>query len=289
MVEFISYTRELFLERRGVSLPDDDDVKRKYDGLFQSSDCFFSNGFSAKVYLKKPVGDHHHQQQRNNHKGNTNSNQTFPPRRPYIKQVKKVINSGDKSHVKKAKCVLNVINSSNYAKQYNKMKFIMDAENVHEIVPLILDVGVMQIFYVTIFVNLLSDIAKEYKDTVESNVTSFIMKFLESKLSIMENIENDYDNFCDVQKQKQGSVSSGILMLHLIQRGLTSIKVDTVIDSLIDICKEKKDEEVVIDIVLQIFLESKKMYGADAISRHRSFLESSVTSNKLRFMIQDLF
>lgn len=268
------------MERRGVSLPDDEDVKRKYDGLFQSSDCFFSNGFVNKAYQKKT--DHHSR----NPKGTISTPQTA--RRPFVKPLKRVINPGDKTHVKKAKCVLNVINNSNYAKQYNKMKFIMDADNVQEIVPLVLDVAVMQIFYVTIFVNLLCDIAKEYKATVEHHVTNFITHFLDDKISITEHVVNDYDNFCDVQKQKQFNISCGILAMHVIKRGLTTLQVENVIDALIKICKEK-EEEIVLDIVLQILVESKKLYGTDAIKRHQSYLESSVTSKKLCFMVEDLF
>lgn len=278
MVELISYSVSDFLQRKGVTPPIDENMKKKYDALLASADCFFSNGFINKAYVK-PVAP-------NAIRAPQVRNKTF------VKPNKGLIGSYDKHYIKKAKSILNVINSSNYDKQLNKMNFIMDSENANEIVPLILSVGVMQIFYVTLFVKLLVDISKEYKARVIQHVDDFITKLLESKfgISITQNNENNYDSFCDMQKQKQAIISSGVFALHLIQRGLTKYNTDHYMDILLEICNEKKDDETLIDIILHILLESKKIVGKNIdVSKFKSLFEECAQSNKLRFMVETLF
>jgi hypothetical protein len=284
MVEFISYSLEDFMGKKDKVICSPE-VKSRYETLFQSAECFFSTGFVSKPFPSKPKPRGHHLPS------------PLPPsasanfRRPYIKPVKK-INPFEKTHIKKVKCILNVINASNYLKQFNKMKFVMENDNITDIVPLILETGVIQIFYINIFINLLVDIAKNYRSEVESYVNQFVRTFLDSRL-IFETANpitpsnTDYDVFCATQKQKSIKISTGIMILNLINAGFTKIDIATYVETLISICNENKNDELMVDTILQILVECKKLFGSvsfDVIDHLKSF----VTNSKSKFLVDSL-
>lgn len=272
MTEFIAYTKDVFFGQKNVIA--DDNIKLKYEALFHSADCFFSNGFTSKKFTPKT----------DFRKPPTN----YVSKKPFCKLIKKTINPLDKNYIKKAKCILNVINASNYAKQYNKMKFIVEEDNVNEIVPLILDVSIMQIFYVKLFVDLLLDLCKDYKIIITEHIDIFVDKFIADGLVLPEEESTDYDKFCAFQKCKQTKLSCGIMILHLINAGLSQQDIKKYIETIIEQCEEKKDENIV-DVVLQIILEYKKMKGPASIFFGREKFAFLSPTTKARFMIDDIF
>ena len=168
----------------------------------------------------------------------------------------------------------------------------MENDNITDIVPLILETGVIQIFYINIFINLLLDIAKDYRSDVESYVNQFVNTFIDSRL-IFENSDpitqtnTDYDVFCATQKQKNIKISTGIMILNLIKADFTQIDINTYVETLISICNENKDNELVVDTILQILVECKKLFGSVS-SYAIDHLKSFVTNSKSKFLVDSL-
>lgn len=282
MTELISYTRDDFMRVKEVcdACPE---TKSKYESLFVCLECF-NNNFVVKHHVKRG-------EQVRPHRAQGVQPHSLMHRKHFVRQPRRIVNGGDSSHIRKAKSVLNIINASNFDKLYNKLKFVVSNENVNEVVPLVLEVGVQQRFYIGIFINILMGMAKEYKAEVEAHAARFVSGFIDDVLTLElseEEAMSEYDRFCAEQKLKQHKVSSGVMALHIIKSGLFKMKLQEFVDSLVMACKEKRTETV-FDVVISILAENKGLNGSRAIVLERRELDCFAGTTKLRFMLDDIF
>lgn len=273
MVDFIYHTRDLFLKvKEGFEVPAE--VKQKYDTLFNETECFQSTGFVTKPYIKRV------------------DKRAPLPRKTFARAARKIFSAGDLPHIKKVKTILNVMNVSNYDKQLNKLKFIIEDRNVEEIAWVIIDTGVLQFFYVKLYVNLLNDIASNqgYKTVILKVIETFVDDFVGKRLMAQSPQDinlSEYDMFCVLQKDKTTKVSSGMLILYLIKQGLITRDIYWYLEKLIDYCNAGEEDEHIMDIVLNILLESKKING-HVVSYPVQWVARCSKVNKLRFLFDDL-
>lgn len=269
MVDFIALDTKLFLEVKDtIVVPDG--IKEFYEELFQAVDCFQSNGFVSKPYVKK-----------------VDPSKKFIAKKSFARTIRKPLCTGEQPHIKKVKTILNVLNASNFEKLIHKLKFVIDDHNVEEVVCLILSTAVSQYFFVKVFVNLLLEISNIYRPTVRKSVATFIENYLNMNLAsrmILEDNLSEYDIFCQVQKEKTQKISTGMLIVHLINDGFYEETLDWFVSQLMNYCQ--KDD--VLDIVLPILIETKKVAKQIMIAIPESVKERCGMSNKLRFLLADL-
>lgn len=284
MVDLISHLPEVFYARKdGVEiLPE---TRARYDALFQTMDCFHvTTSFAPKKHVGNGGVPPH---KKSGFFADSKRQHAKHPIVPGKTMIKK-INSTEKIHLKKVKCILNVMNKANYGKQINKLKFVIEDQNIEEIIPLIIDTGVMQIFYIDLYINMLRDITQQH--VIDNYAVVFAKKFLEERLNrtYMDDTLTEYDRFCLDQKHKTIMVSTGIMIVHLIEAGLFSCDINTFLKDLLSKCDGCN--EIISDIVLQILTDAKKSCRSIVgfLRENKATIVNIATCTKLRYTVEEL-
>lgn len=143
---------------------------------------------------------------------------------------------------------LNIINTNNFPKVSKKIAHLLIRDktktNIKAVFDTILDTACMQVFYVTIFYdllcNLLNVLGEDDKDYGMDVINHFIDNFITSKDYILQeketflSNETNYAFFCIQQKHKTVSTSKNLVILELLKHD-HSVKWDvkTYCDTLI--------------------------------------------------------
>jgi hypothetical protein len=262
----------------------------------------YRGGFqSTKFNIHQNTSTQHHQHNQHPH-------MTQNSKRP---QLKALNNNGQDPHAtakRQLKGYLNIINKNNFKKILSKIKPIVTDDNITIITEIILDTACCQVFYVSIFYNLLLEIrdtgSEAGKITIEEQITKYVNDYINEELYLYKGAlcqggtaENKYLDFCILQKHKSHSGSRNLVIIELIKNkhcfewtlqsycdnllltisnleyGLVEDNVETNIDIIISMIKTLKTKDKTIRI------------SSNSIDNLRKLLNNS---QRLKFMVEDI-
>ena len=204
---------------------------------------------------------------------------------------------------KKLKGLLNIINNNNHKKIVAKVKALLTLENAKTVYETILINTCNQVFYITVFINLIMELNAYMPATGEvcvSVVNEFIENFIYAKEYIMENganndVVNEYDAFCAHQKHKCMITSKNLVIVEFLKRRFSQKwTVQSYADGLLDTLNElhsdvKAKDETNTDIILTLLKDLKNV--DKQIKLDTSIIAKLLTHNynqRITFMAQDL-
>lgn len=273
MIDPIIVSKSEFLSRKD-GLVISDDIKQKYEDMFKSFDCFHNVNY---LFLNTK---HKH----TSAKFKTHSKPSPPS---FLRRN----DNFEKSYVKRVKGILNTINNTNYDKLKNKLFFLLQEDNINIIIEQLIDVAVLQVFYIDIFIRLIADLLKTnlYNNIIVQELDRFIEKYYTLKF-IKNEDRPKYEQFCIEQKYKQDMISKAILILHVIKNGYCSHNVESFMDYIENKCHTiiKNNNIIEIDIVLQTFIQAKKILEYK-ICLDRCLFNDLNNNMKLRFLIEEIY
>lgn len=284
MTDFIQYNKESFFAIKNTILLEDS-IKDKYDIIFNSHDCFNNMIFISIVKNKKDIGSF----PKNIVKLNTQD----VKRKIFMKPIRKPIDSTENGYIKKCKSILNIINDTNYTKQLSKLKFLIDNDNIDEIIEVIVNISILQVFYIHIFVKLLTDINQNHK--IRKFLNEYIMSYLDKGFCYnFDNVQssNEYDMFCDIQKHKTRMISTGKVMFIYIHNSLCDISKKEFINIIMSNILRYNDNELIIDVCLNILKECKSIctnIHNEIPNNIINIVNKDVLNTKLLFLIEKLY
>lgn len=228
----------LFLSKKDIYTKSPDNLIAKYNKLISDHLCFSSTSHHGTNYISKycPI----------------KSKQQF---KKYIKKVKFTSNK-DRSFV----VLWNKMNQTNYNNISQKLKLLVNKENIHLVIKDILEHAILHAIYRKYFINLLKDMVQTgNKDEVQQVISEYVNNFLENRKYIMNSILEDkksYDIFCNMTKHKQCMMNTNSLILDISKdKSLEkSINILNYKDKLTDSLDEV-DDEFHIDLLLNLIIE----------------------------------
>ena len=275
MVEVVTFSKNNFMKKK-VEVTKDPNLDAKYRDLFMNLDCFQSSFTIPVSKLLKMKDDSRFQN--------------------FSKGTKNVL-INNKSTTKRLTSILNIINEANYVNQAHKVFFLMKDEEIIHMTQLILDTCTIQVFYINLFIRLLSDLMKtEHHIKVKNTINQFAKDFWDGKFMEMKspNVGNQYDIFCSLQKHKTLCIARGVVVLHLLNDKMIDGDISEFDDFLRkqfkNIDQKVEDDQTrinTIDIILQIMIDAKNILGWDPKGVRVNF-DSYITNNKTRFLCESL-
>jgi hypothetical protein len=192
---------EAFL-RRQQTFTKDDAVEAKYKSLFQKYECF-----NKLIYY---------------HKGNTIKHVEKP------KRVTQKTPNEDKKNPKKSFTNLwNILNESNYQKISHRIKFMLNENNIDNVIQDILSAAITHNIYRKYFLLLLNDIMVYSRQSgLFEHTQKTLIGMLEdygSKHFVLEEIPctvPEYDKFCKMQKHKLRVIQLVLLLIDIVDHDL---------------------------------------------------------------------
>lgn len=252
----------------------------------------------------------HNNNHHNNHNRQIQSNYTFSAKRPQLKAL--MVESDVHAVIKRQlKGFLNIINKNNYNKLSNKIKQLVNAENIDVVVAVLLDTACCQVFYVSIFYRLLTDVIAASDDTAKrvarNHINSFIEDFVGDKeymyvipldVEIVTS-ESKYIKFCNLQKHKCLATSKNLVILELLKNRHSAIwneqlyctnllQTITVLQKSEEMSNDDIDQNI--DIILCMMKDIKnKCRGINIDPVFFASITSLLGENqRVKFMIEDL-
>jgi hypothetical protein len=262
MTDIIIFDTNFFKEIK-QTLIQDESIKLKYTELFKKYNCFSNN---------QPIIHH-------KHKIIKHYNHHHPIRETNIK--KQILG------------ILNLINNSNYLKLFNKIKIIINIDNIKYIISEILNKCCLQIFYVHVFMKLFINIyeisQKDEKDIIIDTVNTYVNNFINNKEYILSEsvIINAYDYFCFVQKHKSLINAKNIIILELFKYNILLLKQIDYIEFItkeLNICICESHIELLLNMLLEIH-RSLPIYELDI---DYQLILDKTKNQKIKFMVDDL-
>lgn len=188
---------------------------------------------------------------------------------------------------------LNIINEENYNKIFNKIRLLINSNNIQYITSELLIKSTLQIYYIHIFIKLLNNIL-DVCDTIERGIVfdtlnQYVTKFIVEKeyKELPQKLENAYDYYCSLQKHKSKINAKNIIILESIKMNLIEIKIDNYISYILEELNESDNYDV-IEILLQLIIEIKKYYNEYPIIINKERLLSLSDSQRIKFILEKL-
>lgn len=258
MLDIIIKTKEDFM-----CLKDHKDpmIESKYMELFAKYDCF-NKVCIAPVAKNKPRVVH------------------YNPRLQRNKPIEKIILS-----------TINVINIDNYDKMLNRFRLLATKDNIVILIREILNKCCMQIFFLKIFVRLISDLKRTsgFTEEITGEIKAFVNKFVDEKEYLYKGhsatVDTIYDKFCSEQKHKNYILSKNMLITELHKAKLASFDIQVyfalLYNELIRLEKTYHDMfvQMLLDIVRAGIVIKNNGYDFDHFDK---------SNKKLAFMIEEL-
>jgi hypothetical protein len=208
----------------------------KIEGMF-ALDCFNEAKFKQVTAAMKPrpqVGhgpNHgqghgpnqgHGQGQYNNnnhHNNNNNNSRSFfsSPREVKAPRARIGIQSYHDKFMREITGNLNKINGSNMDAVFKRIEKIIDANNVNEVIGIVLTKACTNGTYMQHFISLLDKLDATYKGIVPGCIHDFADKFINTLVPCFDQLAlydyEDYDQFCKFLKEKNTIMSTNKLVL----------------------------------------------------------------------------
>jgi hypothetical protein len=335
--DIIYISKEIF-KKVGEVTKIDDKIRELYTKLMKEYDCFTQTEIVMTKYINstKENGGYfksHFERFRNNDtkknaqsytkhtshkKGNNNYNHNTymdtsekheKHERPARLMHLHIDESCSLSKIKRQlKGHLNIINKNNYNKLSKKILLLVNSSNVECVILCILENACHQVFYLSIFANLISDILRSHDEetmTISNTINSFISNFIdnhefllkeqkqqEDTKIILHSPDGKYIRFCKQQKHKSFATSKNLVVIHLILSGYSKTwTLDKYSKCLTEMICNVISSEFDIDMILSL-LKSIKEKNKDIIIDFiplSNILTLNNNHQRWKFIVEDLF
>lgn len=254
-----------FYEIKGTVGPPPETVRSRYEKLFASHSCFTQvvQPFLPPKQPKTPVH--------------------IAPRITKTTNIKKQMVG-----------ILNIINESNYQKMFNKIRMMINSQNIEYIVTELLTKCCLQVFFIHVFLRLLGNIVsvceRSEKDKIYQTVNSYVNSFVENNeymLPAKPEGAGAYDSFCMVQKHKSIVIAKNIIISELINVSMVSLTLERYSTYLCEKIDTTSCEQE-IEMLLQMMTDLKKRVPKCNISFDYERILSITSNQKIRFITEDL-
>ncbi len=289
-----------------------------YKKLLNSYDCFTKPDL---VMLKFPTNTKHnkydnnkpHKHHKNQFKTYHNSTKHIIPsssnnKRPQLKALGNISNEPNGVVKRQLQGLLNIINTNNFTKIFNKIKLYITDDVLDLVTEVILDTACCQVFYITIFYNLLMEIRNYVNDTGKSIIDNQIARYVndyigdelylyKSSNSIQSTPENKYHEFCIVQKHKCLATSRNHVVMEIIKnKHVNDWTLQSYCDNLcytitnLEYTIVEDNLEVNVDILISMIKDLKTKdknvrISSNALNNIKTMLNNS---QRLKFMVEDI-
>lgn len=299
-------------------------ITQLYVALFRDHECFHKNEpafqqhshtsqhpMKGSFVNKYPSKNTRHQQKTNYHNSFSVSKTSLANNRP-SKPITKVFdgslsNDPMAETKRKLKGLLNIINANNYKKVVPKIKTLLSEENAISIYQIILATTCNQVFYISVFMNLINELIlhkQETKVVCTDVINDFIESFINNKEYVVNSnrqhsSNNEYEMFCAQQKHKCIITAKNLVIIQLLKKQFSKIwtvqaYVNQLLQTLHCLYKEpvldKCGIEVNTDMILTLIKDLKNVdknieIDASVIS---NIMQKHEHSQRIMFMIQDI-
>lgn len=268
-----------FLARKHSFIPNQL-ITDKYDLLSKTYGCFNEVENGPPIYTS--YNNHSnalHSHKRNYKKKHAPSYSTPPPF---------LIPNKDKDPLRIILGLLNVINTDNYSKIFQKLRLLIDIKTIDKLVSNILDKCCIATIYVNVYIKLLEDISTLYN--IKRLISNWAQTRKDHIILVVESTDDEYDAFCKMQKHKLYVSGQTTTMIKLVKAGL----IDQCIleDYYKSICEYLKTDinEDILDIILNIIIDISKSYKNITTESHNiiSHINQDTLPIRLRFIIEEI-
>lgn len=289
MVDFTCYSREEFNLHKTAATSE---LISRYEAIFKAHECFSFTSMYAMPSSKPKgggAGAHKHALPY----GARHATKRHPPQQAQPRARRPVESEHDKPFSKRVKSILNVLNDGNYDKQLNKLRLVIQNDNVTEVANTILHTAISQVFYVRLFVRLIKDLQfTSFRHMITDAVDSFVKGFVSNReISVSPPVPEGataYDEFCLLQKRKLLCVSKGVVIAHMFANGLTTASIQDFTEYVCSEATSPERDDTTVDIVLQLLAGIKHLVHC-TLPPSSVFDEYSKNTQKIRFMIEDVY
>lgn len=226
-------------------------------------------------------------------------------KRPQIK----ALNSTEPNAVIKRQLqgLLNIINTNNFSKIFNKLKIYVNEDVLDLITDVILDTACCQVFYISIFYNLLMEVRNYVNDTgksiIDNQISRYVNDYISDELYLYKSQgtitapENKYHEFCIVQKHKCLATSRNHVVMEIIKnKHVNDWTLQTYCDNLcytitnLEYTIVEDSLEVNVDILISMIKDLKQKdktirISSNALNNIKTLLNNS---QRLKFMVEDI-
>lgn len=295
MVDISIIPKDTFLVFRNIKPPDD--ISKKYEDMFVKYDCF-SNSTNYIVTTKVFPSKQNNYSKAKSHSVHSqyDNKKKFTSITRVTRRTIGVSDTPDRHYLKRVKAILNVINDSNFDKQLNKLKFIIQEDNIDNIMEILINSAVLQVFYIHIFVKLFKELLDgSFKAHVLRALDNFVSEFISQnaiKYPIFDQSEySEYDCFCLQQKHKTMVTSKACFIINIIKHGMTAQPLDSLTDylsmSLSELVPSALNVDLELDIILNIMLDVKKNFQWE-YTGDQEILSKWISNKKIAFLVERL-
>jgi len=204
------------------------------------------------------------------------------------------------------KGLMNIINKNNYRKVFNKVKLLLCEDNVGVVVTIILETACLQVFFLSIFYQLLEDVlalldTQHTLQVANGIINEYIDTFIdkaEYMFCASNSSHHPYMLFCMQQKHKSVSSSRNLVVLELIQHNFSSHwtvqgycnRLLEKLGALNESMQLDSNTELNTDIIVGLIKEIKNKCSETVIDfNHLKNIKGLESNSRVRFMVEDLF
>lgn len=228
-------------------------------------------------------------------------------KRPQLKALNFGSNEPNAAIKRQLQGLLNVINTNNFNKIFNKIKIYVNEDVLDLITDVILDAACCQVFYISIFYNLLMEIRNYVNDTgksiIDNQISRYVNDYISDELYLYKSQEtvfepeNKYHEFCIVQKHKSLATSRNHVVMEIIKnKHVTDWTLQTYCDNLcytitnLEYTIVEDSLEINVDILISMIKDLKQKdksirISSNAINNIKTLLNNS---QRLKFMVEDI-
>jgi hypothetical protein len=228
-------------------------------------------------------------------------------KRPQLKALNSNSNEPNVVIKRQLQGLLNVINTNNFSKIFNKLKIYVNEDVLDLITDVILDTACCQVFYISIFYNLLMEIRNYVNDTgksiIDNQISRYVNDYIADELylyksqGIITTPENKYHEFCIVQKHKCLATSRNHVVMEIIKnKNVNDWTLQTYCDNLcytitnLEYSIVEDSLEVNVDILISMIKDLKQKdrsirISTNALNNIKTLLNNS---QRLKFMVEDI-
>jgi hypothetical protein len=295
-------------------------VIETYKKLLNSYDCFTKPDLVLLKFPTTTKNNKHdnskpHKNNKNHFRNYHNSTKHVIPsassastlhKRPQLKALSTICVEPSATVKRQLQGLLNIINSNNFSKILNKIKVYIKHDTLDVVTDVILDTACCQVFYITIFYNLLMEIRSYVNDAgktiIDNQISRYVNDYIADELYLFKSVsgiaatpENKYHEFCIVQKHKCLATSRNHVVMEIINNKhvndwtlqsycdnlcytITNLEYTIVEDSL----------EVNVDIIISMIKDLKTKdknirISSSSLNNIRTMLNNS---QRLKFMVE---
>jgi len=237
-----------------------------------------------------------HQQAHNHNKRRYGGSQPVSSQPPPF-----LIAHKDKDPLRIIMGLLNVINTDNYSKIFQKLRLLVDYSNLERVIHAILEKCCIATIFVTVYIKLIEDIGTLYKlsnivtiwasqSTAKILYTPVVVSSVSPASASATSASDQYDEFCKMQKHKLHVAGLNTTMIKLAKAPLIPLEVLKSYKEFI--MKNINGDEHNLDTCLNCLIELKKAYKEIVTKRDLNHVSTLIDLNKvphrIRFLVQEL-